>query len=124
MAVLVAYRNSDNTIEVSALKNALTDAFLNAATVVVTVVDADGTEVAGESWPVTLDYVAASDGTYRATLEDAISWVHQTAYSAQITATSGGLKRYWECPVVGWTDSGCDISTELLDTIATKAGVL
>lgn len=43
--------------------------YVNDADVTVTIFDCDGEELAGESWPVTLPYVAASDGIYRVTLD-------------------------------------------------------
>ena len=43
--------------------------FVNDATVTVTIFDKDGVELTGESWPVELPYVIASDGIYRKTFD-------------------------------------------------------
>lgn len=44
------------------------DAPINDATVDVTLKDADGNEIAGETWPIAMNYVSTSDGRYTATL--------------------------------------------------------
>lgn len=43
-------------------------AAINDATVEVTLKDADGIEIAGETWPIAMNYVASSDGKYTVTL--------------------------------------------------------
>lgn len=100
----IALVGNDNILELDALKNEAAGTFLNSATVTVTVVDSSGTNVAGQSWPTTLDYVADSDGKYRATLEDVAVFVHGSLYTAKITADGGsGLKGFWELPLEGKT---------------------
>lgn len=42
--------------------------FVTDAEVSATLLDADGEEIAGQTWPVTLDYVADSEGDYTASL--------------------------------------------------------
>ena len=42
--------------------------YVNDASVTVTVFDSNNVEVTGQAWPLTLDYVAASDGIYRKTI--------------------------------------------------------
>jgi len=39
--------------------------YVNDATVTVTITDSNGVDLIGESWPVTLPYVTASNGVYR-----------------------------------------------------------
>ena len=94
---------NDNLLTAVGLQNEVSGAYLNSATVTVTLVDADGTEVAGETWPLTMDYVAASDGNYRATLTDTLSALLSSGVDlvAQITANGGaGLNGYWEIPIL------------------------
>ncbi len=90
------YLANDNYLEVDALKNGATDAYQNSATVTATLKTSAGAEVAGQSWPLTLDYVAASDGTYRGILDDALSLVDGTTYVAHIEAVSAGVTAHWE----------------------------
>ena len=90
------YVANDNYIEVDALANGATDAFENSATVTATLKTSGGAEVAGQSWPLTLNYVADSDGTYRGILDDALSIVAGTTYVVHIEATASGLTAHWE----------------------------
>ncbi len=88
MATLTAYLDSDNVITVSGLQNTIDDTYENTATVQVTLQDANGNEVAGDTWPLTMNYVSASNGIYRATLLDTLSVVEGN-YVAVITANAG-----------------------------------
>lgn len=71
--------------------------FLNAATVTVTLKDeADGTEVSGETWPLSMSYVTGSNGIYRATLADTLSLSEGSSYLAEISANAGaGLQGFF-----------------------------
>lgn len=89
---------SDNVVILSGLKDEVSGAFINIATVEVTLVDRDGTPVTGQSWPTSMPYVAGSDGVYRGTLSDSLDLTKFESYTAQITADAGpGLQQYWEC---------------------------
>lgn len=99
--VNVIYTGNDTVIEVKGLKNEVTGAFLNSATVTATLVDAEGDQVAGETWPKTLAYVASSDGIYRATLPYTMSLAAGGRYVAQISVNAGsGLRASFSLPVV------------------------
>jgi hypothetical protein len=93
----ILYIKSDNLIEVQGLQNAISLAYLNGATVRVTLADAKtGTNIAGETWPLTLDYFAASNGDYRAVLVDTLVVTEGQRVLATITADAGaGLHREW-----------------------------
>lgn len=80
--------DNTNLIEVRGLKSAVEDAFINDAEVTLTVVDADGEEVTGQVWPATMNYVAASDGWYRATIEHDAGLVAGEVYTAKIDAVA------------------------------------
>jgi hypothetical protein len=99
VAILVG---NDNLIEVLDLKNVATGSYINNATVTVTLKDAASVNVTGQSWPVTLNYVAASNGKYRATLVDTLPLVVDETYYATVVADAGdGLKATWaNVPVV------------------------
>lgn len=97
----IIFLNNDTIIELSDLTNGVTGAYLDLATVSVTLKDADGVEVVGAVWPMTMDYVAGSNGKYRATLPAALSLVKRGEYVAEVSASAGaGLEGYWEIPLV------------------------
>lgn len=92
----VVYVLNDNLIEVDKLQDASDDLYINDATVTVTLKDSDGTNVTGQSWPLTLDYVADSDGKYQGTLESALSLTVKEHYYAHVDAVKGTLVAHWE----------------------------
>ena len=98
---LKLYVGNDNLLKVVGLQNSNDGSFLNGITVqVVEILDADGNQVTGETWPQTLDYVVASDGDYRATLADTINLTAGESYTVVLVADGGtGLKGRWEFPV-------------------------
>ena len=73
------------------MRDPVQDVFVNAATVRATMYESDGvTEVSGASWPLTLDYVAASDGVYQGVLEDGRVLVEGERYWMELTIDAGG----------------------------------
>ena len=97
MAIHQHWIGSDNLFEVTGAQNVLTGDFLNSATVQVTVVDATTeTEVNGETWPLTLSYVAASNGDYRGVLSDQLVLQEQQSLRYDVVVDAGaGLRREW-----------------------------
>lgn len=92
----VLYIGNDAILELRGLENDLTGQFLNAATVTATLTDATGTQIAGAAWPMTLAYVAASDGTYRATLPYTLALTPNEKVTAAISVDAGsGLRAFW-----------------------------
>lgn len=89
---------NDNLLVLDELKNVATDAFINTgATVTATLKTAAGVTVVG---PLTLSYVSASDGKYRATVEEDLAVVANMAYEMHIDVDAGSdLKAHWEVPV-------------------------
>ncbi len=103
----VIFNLNDNLLEVIGLKNVVTDAFVNTATVTATLVDKADADVGGETWPITLGYVAASNGLYQAILSDALVLVVGDLYTAKIDADDGPNKvAHWEFPVRAETRTG------------------
>lgn len=97
----IYYDGNDNTITLTGLQNAVSGNYLNSATVTVTVVDSDGNEVSGQTWPTTMSYVSGSDGNYRGTLQDAMVTTASELLTAQVTADGGaGQRGYWEEPLI------------------------
>lgn len=86
---LIVEEGNAPVLQVTA-KNALTGVFINNATVTATIKDATGANVAGETWPKTLPYVAASNGVYRALLSGTIALVAGQSYTAVFVVTDPG----------------------------------
>ncbi len=86
---MTAFVANTNVLELNGLRSEIEDAYINNATVTVTVKDADGTAVAGESWPMTMDYVLSSDGDYRAIMSATLPFVAKAKYTAFIEANGG-----------------------------------
>ncbi len=93
------YVNNDNAVTVNGLKDLTTDTFINDAVVNATLQDCDGNNIAGGSWPVTLSYIAASDGEYRGVIQDTVNIVADTMYQILITAVGNGFQAEWTTPV-------------------------
>lgn len=107
MSICVVYVGNTNIIEVTGLKSAVEGSYVNDADVEVTVQDAEGNAVSGQTWPATMAYVAASNGNYRGILEDDLALVDGTTYFAHIDA-DGGANRigHWEFAFVPKTRRG------------------
>lgn len=99
---LVLYIDNDNRIKLSGLKDA-DDTYQNSATVTVTLKDASGNEVSGQSWPLTMSYVSGSDGNYQAVLDDGLSLTAGQRLTAVVDVSSSGLTAEREAPVVALT---------------------
>ncbi len=85
-----------NVLDIVGLKNAIADTFINDATVTVTIKGPDGEDIDGD-WPMTMDYVASSDGDYRAVLASELPLVANKNHLAIIDADGGaGLIGHWE----------------------------
>lgn len=87
---MTAFVANTNNLTLQGLKDALSGAFINDATVTVTVKTAAGVDLGGASWPMTMDYVSASDGDYRAVLSAALPFLNGKHYVAYIEAQAGG----------------------------------
>lgn len=84
----ILYANCNNVVEWQTMTNAVSGAAVTTATVAVTVLDGDGVEITGETWPKSMPHVAT--GTYRATLSEDINITPGQRYSLVITATVSG----------------------------------
>ena len=102
---LTLYIDNDNVIELSSLKNFITDAYINDATVTATLYDTDDVEVVGQTWPLTLAYAAATDGIYRGVLEYDLSVdIAGSMYIAKVDVDAGsGLIAHFEARVMAVT---------------------
>jgi hypothetical protein len=97
------YVGSTNIIELRRLIATVDNTVVEDAAVEVTVVNKDGSEVAGVAWPLALEQTSESPskGNYRAVLPETIEFVPNVRYLAKITANAGQDRiGYWEVPFV------------------------
>ena len=95
----IIFLKNDHIIELTGLKDASDDSFVNNATVTVTIKTLVGVDVSGISWPLTLVYTVASDGDYAVTLDKAIVLVAWDRYVAEVTVVAGSRDAFFELPV-------------------------
>lgn len=109
MACIVYVANT-NVIELTGLTDAITEAAINDATVTVTIKDADGEEVAGQTWPAPMDAVDGTDGIpglYRGIIEDDVAMTAGTQYFAHVEVDAGPDRiGHWEFAFVPKTRRG------------------
>jgi len=95
--MITLYKGNSTNLELQTLTNVVTDVADTGATVTATVKDQAGTEVAGQTWPLTMTH--DTGGTYRGTLEFDLDIHVGRTYFVEITATgSGGEKGFWREP--------------------------
>lgn len=82
----IAYVGNTNNLELTGLKDDITNAYINDATVTVTVKDSGGLELPGIAWPLTMDYVPASNGNYRTYLTHTLGLLSGKKYTAFVDA--------------------------------------
>jgi hypothetical protein len=80
---------STNILEIPFLADGQTGSAVSGATVVATILDAAGVQVAGQTWPVTLDEDPVTSGRYSAVLEPDLEVTAGDELSAIVTATAG-----------------------------------
>ena len=79
---------NDNSIEWQLLTNTVTGVVDTGAIVSVTLKDASGVNVPGQVWPATMTHSAG--GTYRATLDAALSLTANRKYTAHLDVDGSG----------------------------------
>ncbi len=84
-----AFVANTNLLELKGLKSAAEDTFIDDADVTVTVKDGEDTNVEGQTWPATMDYVDGSDGDYRTVIQDDVEFVAGETYYAHIEVDAG-----------------------------------
>lgn len=92
--------SGNNTVEIllEGLKDTSAGTYINDATVTATIYESDGTtEVTGETWPVTLDYVSGSNGNYLGAVSADSIIVACTKYKIKVLAVDTfSNKGEWE----------------------------
>ncbi|MDG4903209.1 hypothetical protein P9279_22115 [Mesorhizobium sp. WSM4962] len=95
----IVYVANTNIIELVGLKSEVEDEFIADADVTVTVKDADGEEVAGQTWPLTLASIDGTEpeGNYRGILKDTLELTAGQTYYAHVDADAGSDRiGHWE----------------------------
>jgi hypothetical protein len=87
---------NSNLLEVNGLRNGLTNSFVNTALVIATLEDLKGNEIGGQIWPVTLAYVAGSDGCYRTTFAADLTIENEKQYKLTLVVQGDGLDAHWD----------------------------
>lgn len=84
------YIDNDNRIKLVGLVDA-DGAYQNSAVVAVTLKDDAGVDIPGEAWPLAMPYVTASNGDYRAILQNTLTITDNQPVTAIVDVESGGL---------------------------------
>ncbi len=94
------YRN-DHVIELRGVRNEISKAYVNDATVEAVIKDDAGSEIAGQDWPLALDYVASSQGIYRGIVESDAEVEVGDVLDLEITVTApGDLEAFFKVPLI------------------------
>ena len=95
MTIGLQFTESDGYLKLSSLKDIRDNTYVNNATVTVTLYDKDDAELSGETWPVSLAYIAASNGNYYAVLEDTIFTAEQNVKAKIIIVGNSVTRTIW-----------------------------
>ena len=88
------YIDNTNFIEVSGVRVGSEQPTALADVSVVMITKANGEEVAGQPWPLSLDPVSGSDGTYRGELSHELELQNGRNYFAQVSIDIDGVKGF------------------------------
>ena len=97
----ILYLGNNSVIDVAGLRDEATGGFINNATVSVTLLDQAGEQVDGADWPLALDFLAGSNGNYRATLPYTLAVGAGERYVARIVAIADSGRAQWDMQCVG-----------------------
>ena len=109
---MTVFVGNSNLLELIGLKDVTDDSYINDAAIAATVKDEAGVEVAGQTWPVTMAFVAASNGNYRGVLSEDVAFVAKTNYIAHIEANAGTNRiGHWEFKFKPLTRTGVTVDS-------------
>lgn len=97
--VMPMYKDADNLVVWDRMIDLYDNTFVNDATVVFTLKDADHVAVTGAS-AIAMPYVGNSNGKYAGVLDASVDLVIGTRYFLEITATSGQRNGFRRFPVL------------------------
>jgi len=97
--MMVAFVANTNVLELQGLQDAIDQTYVNDATVTVTIKDDCGSNVAGQAWPAAMNYVSASNGTYRLIVASTLQIKSGKKYFAEISVNGGASEiGFWRYP--------------------------
>ena len=100
----ILFAGNDAIVELRGLANSMTGDPINDAAVSCTLLDSAGDEVAGEVWPLDMQYLEESGGIYRVTLAADLGLVAAARYTLRVDADGGaGLVGRWDLPCICMT---------------------
>ena len=102
---ITIYRGNDNLVEnPTPMTRASTGAYVNDASVVMTLKDSSGSAVTGAT-SLALSYVTDSNARYQGTIPNTVSLTAGAVYTLEITGTSGSTVAFWSlsCSIVNRT---------------------
>lgn len=91
---------NDLSFVVGPITNTIDGSFMNIALVNATLKDKDGNNVAGQSWPLRLNYLVDSDGMYQGILQDTLQLIENDTYLIIIDVDSEGLQAHTETELI------------------------
>lgn len=91
----VMFVDNDMLIEVDGLQDSSDDSYLNAATVTALLKDENDVNVTGQLMPVSLSYVAGSNGKYQGIFDSVVDRIAGDCGTIEITAAEGTLDAFW-----------------------------
>ena len=95
-SVIYLSPNNTHTAKLLSLKNESKNEYANSATVTIRLMERNGSDVAGATWPITMIYEEASNGNYAATIPASVNLKPEKNYKAKITAVdSYGSQGEW-----------------------------
>jgi hypothetical protein len=102
MSTTKAYLDNSNLVRITGLANDATGAYINGGvTVTADIVPQGGTTVVTDGGPISLSYVAASDGIWQGVFSDNLVIVDGERYTCRVTADGGEfLTGHWELPLL------------------------
>lgn len=99
MARQLLYVDCDNLLRYDRARNSSDGEYLNAATVMAALLDADGDPVAGAE-SITLSKVAGVDGRYEGVILSTVALVAGALYTIEITLVEGVLDDFRSIPAI------------------------
>lgn len=97
----IIYKDNTSTVELRGLSNSVDGQWVNDAIVTMTLKDLSGNLVGGQTWPITLSYIANSRGRYTGSFSHLAEVVPGTTYEATISAIlQSGSEARWTEPIL------------------------
>lgn len=95
------YLDNTSTIKLTGLQSSVDNSYVNDATVTATLYESDEvTEVTGETWPITLSYIASSNGNYSGSFSADVNVTEFGTYKAVVTAVATDGSKFTQADTV------------------------